>query len=73
MLGAFAVHVPCYIFITIIFDTIQYAHEFSKYYPLMNVALRSSIQSIFDSPRCCSILLSVFGDQTNIGDYPLQG
>jgi hypothetical protein len=78
MLGAFAVHVPCYISITIIFDSIQYAdairyaHEFSKYYPLMNTTLRPSIQLIFDSPRCCDIAECVRGSR-NIGDYPLQG
>jgi hypothetical protein len=38
MLGAFAVHVPCYnsISITIVFDAVQYAHEISKYYPPMS-------------------------------------
>jgi hypothetical protein len=80
VLGAFAVHVPCCIsiFITIIFDAIQYAgairfaHEFSKYYPLIDTALRPSIQLIFDSPWCCDIAECVRGSK-NIGDYPLQG
>jgi hypothetical protein len=73
MLGTFAVHVRFHISITIIFnaiqyaDAIRYAHEFSKYYPSMNAALRSSIQSNSDSPRCCDIAECVRGSNKHRG------